>query len=47
MLPSAMNVKASGYAPTKICQTKLLEIFAAENPDIFVGIFHPGVGVQP
>ena len=39
----SVNQGASAYASSKMAQLKMLEHFAAENPDMFVASVHPGI----
>jgi len=42
-MPSQWLVGLSAYQGSKIAQVKALEIFAAENPNLFVASVHPGM----
>ncbi len=42
-LPAAHLVRSSAYTSSKMAAVKLLEILAAENPDVHIVSLHPGV----
>jgi len=42
-LSAAHLVRSSAYTSSKMAAVKLLEILAAENPDVHVVSLHPGV----
>lgn len=43
ILSAAIMANLSTYPASKMAMTKVFEIFAAENPELYVSTIHPGV----
>ena len=41
--PSSFLDGFSAYVTSKLAQGRLMQMLAAENPDVFIGVMHPGI----
>ena len=43
IVPPSLTPNIGGYSSSKVAQAKLVEYFAAENPELFICTIQPGV----